>query len=118
MPRASRRPDWLAAGPAEGSVSALFRSSTRLKNDPAAKPAGFQYAADASSATATNAPPMPAARVPTASNDWAPAGATVAVTINPTTISRSISLIQQSLAYEPRVARTQWNQRLNRKHPG
>ena len=60
---------------------------------------------------------MPAARVPTASNDWAPAGAAIAATTNATTTTRSIILIRQSLAYERRLARTLWNQRLKPKHP-
>src|SRR6185295_10675007 len=38
-------------------------------------PAGFHHPADASSATATNAPPIPCARLPTTSKSlWAAAG--------------------------------------------
>ena len=43
----------------EPPVEAVRRRSTRLKKDPVAKPAGFQKAADPSSATAVKAPPMP-----------------------------------------------------------
>ena len=42
-----------------------------LKNAPVGSPAGFQYAAVASSATATNAPAIPVARVP---KTWAGEG--------------------------------------------
>jgi hypothetical protein len=54
------------------SVSASVRSSTRLKYAPEASPPGFQYTAEASSATATKAA-MPCARAPTASKGCASA---------------------------------------------
>ena len=47
---------------------------SRLKYAPEASAPGFQYTAEASSVTATEAPPMPAARVVTGSKPWAPAG--------------------------------------------
>src|SRR5687768_5477453 len=53
--------------------SIVLRSTTRLKKAPAARPAGFQNTAEASSATAVNAPPMPAARTPAAGSAWAAA---------------------------------------------
>ena len=69
-------PDRLPAFETEAGVAwPAVRSTTALKYAPDANPAGFQYAAEASSATATKAPPMPAARVPTASKVCAPAGA-------------------------------------------
>src|SRR5436190_4199728 len=49
-------------------------SQTRLKVCPLARPAGFHQVAVASSATATNAPPIPCARVPTSSYICAAAG--------------------------------------------
>ena len=45
-----------------------------LKNAPVVSPAGFQYTAVASSATATNAPAIPVARVPIDSKTWAGEG--------------------------------------------
>src|SRR5688572_33380817 len=65
------------AGPSgRGSVGArlLAWSQTRLKVAPVARPAGFHHVAVASSATATNAPPIPCARVPTSSYICAAAG--------------------------------------------
>ncbi len=68
--------DWLRARLSSSSVAFdVFQSATRLKKDPDAKPAGFQYTALASSATAVNAPAIPAARVPAASGVWAHRGA-------------------------------------------
>src|SRR5262245_14889877 len=49
-------------------------SQTRLRVAPVASPAGFHHVAVASSATATKAPPMPCARVPTNSHICAAAG--------------------------------------------
>src|SRR2546428_469462 len=46
-----------------------------LRVAPLARPAGFHQLAVASSATATKAPPIPCARVPTLSKICAPAGA-------------------------------------------
>src|SRR5258708_11111980 len=56
VPRATRNPD---------RRSSRLASTPTLKNDPEAKPAGFQKAAEPSSATAVNAPPIPVARTPT-----------------------------------------------------
>src|SRR5439155_23993637 len=51
----------------------VLPSMIMLKYAPAASPAGFHHAAVASSATAVNAPPIPCARMPTASLVCAPA---------------------------------------------
>ena len=50
-------------------------SATAENTDPVTSPAGFQYVAEASSATATKAPPIPSARIPTASTPWPAASA-------------------------------------------
>jgi hypothetical protein len=44
------------------------------RKGPVARPAGFHHVAVLSFATATNAPPIPRARCPTASKGWAAAG--------------------------------------------
>src|SRR5262245_50326613 len=56
------------------SIATLFRAIATSTKGPAAGPAGFHQVALLSFATATNAPPMPSARVPTVSMVWADAG--------------------------------------------
>ena len=55
------------------SRSGFAYSSRPLASAPPARPAGFQYVAVASSATAVKAPAIPCARTPIASVVWAPA---------------------------------------------
>src|SRR5713101_4716083 len=63
--------------------SSMLASTTRLKYEPDANPAGFQNAADASSATAVKAPPIPAARTPTEeASVWADTEVAAANTIS------------------------------------
>src|SRR5262249_33079490 len=50
-------------------------STSAFRYAPPARPAGFHQLADASSATAVKAPPIPCARMPKESAAWAPAGA-------------------------------------------
>src|SRR4051794_41782558 len=59
----------------ESGVWSRLASSATLKYEPDARPAGFQKTAEASSATATNAPPIPVARTPTGGSDCAKAAA-------------------------------------------
>jgi hypothetical protein len=68
---------WRQAG-GDPATSVDARAIVMSKKGPAPKPAGFHQEAVLSEATATNAPPIPSARAPTASTIWAPAGTALA----------------------------------------